>query len=315
MPTSPGLVTTTEQLLARGFTESFMRVQLSTGRWQRLHYAVIATFSGPIPRAAILRGVVLAAGPNATLSHQTAAELVKLTDAPAPKIHVTIPWGRRIAPISGAIVHLSRRLEIARHSALSPSQTRIEATVFDLADISGSVDSAVGWAVTACGRRLTTPERLSDFLERRGRTRWRREWASALADLSKGIESLLELRYLRDVERAHGLPPGERQVAHTRLGGRIFDDVRYRVGLVVELDGRVAHSDQTSHRDLQRDNVAAGRGDLVLHFGWDDVTRNPCGVATQVARVLLSRGWAGRPTPCKRPDCGFNEVLESQNVI
>lgn len=137
----------------------------------------------------------------------------------------------------------------------------------------------------------------------RKKIRWRRELTSALADVSSGVHSLLEMRYLRDVERAHRLPRGDRQVRHDRLGGNIYDDVRYAgFGVVAALDGQVAHADST-FRDLDRDNIAARRGDLVLHYGWGDVSKDPCRVAGEVAAVLKRRGWQGRAKRCKRENC------------
>jgi hypothetical protein len=49
----------------------------------------------------------------------------------------------------------------------------------------------------------------------RARVRWRADMLQALEDVADGVHSPLEYRYLRDVERAHGLPTGKRQ-AHAR---------------------------------------------------------------------------------------------------
>jgi very-short-patch-repair endonuclease len=297
-------VLTSAQAAARGFSREYVRSQVRNGHWQSLHYGIMATFSGPVPRDLSIKAMLLAAGPDAVISHHTAAELAGLVDTRSAKIHLTVPWGRRVEPMDGAIVHVSRRLERARHPSRLPAQTRVEATVFDLADLVDRVDGAFGYLVTACQRRLTTPERLASFLRYRGRTRWRIELTEALRDIEGGSRSVLELRYFRDVERAHRLPTGRRQEPHERIGGRIYDDVRYdEFGLVVELDGRAAHPAETLLRDLRRDNEATVRGDGVLHYGWSDVTERPCRVAEQVATVLAGRGWRGVPRRCRRPDC------------
>ena len=39
-----------------------------------------------------------------------------------------------------------------------------------------------------------------------------------------------------------------------------------------------------------------------LRYGWRHVRSDPCGTATQVAKVLRSRGWPGSPKPCS-PGC------------
>ena len=34
---------------------------------------------------------------------------------------------------------------------------------------------------------------------------------------------------------------------------------------------------------------------MTLRYGWSDVTAYPCRTAGEVARVLVRRGWVGRP--------------------
>jgi very-short-patch-repair endonuclease len=112
---------------------------------------------------------------------------------------------------------------------------------------------------------------------------------------------VLELRYLRDVERAHGLPTADRQVRMDGAGHRSYDDVRYRAFLVaIELDGDRYHPDR--RRDTARDNTRAAAGLTVLRYDWVAVTTRPCSVAREVAHALAARGWTGAPRRCGR-DC------------
>ena len=129
-------------------------------------------------------------------------------------------------PIPGAVIHRSQLVTSVRHPTRSPPQTRIEATVLDLAETARTLDQALMWVVRACARRLTTVERLRHALAGRKAVRWRRELAAALGDVADGCHSMLEMRYLRRVERPHGLPRAYRQVARVRRGGRWYDDVR-----------------------------------------------------------------------------------------
>ncbi len=294
-------VMTYRQALESGLTRSAVQANIGSGRWQRLQRATYLTHNGPPSRNAVIWGVVLAAGQDAIASHATAAELIGLTDEVKPLVHVTIPAHRRIAQLNGAKIHYSKRVASVRHPSRRPAQTRIEETVFDLVDAARSLDEAVSWLTKACGRRLTTPEKLTAALIQRTRIPWRRELCHALTDISPGNHSLLELRYFRDVERAHGLPNGRRQARHKRSGGHIYDDVWYPAfHTVVELDGRAAHPLEALHQDRRRDNVAGIRGDSVLHFGWAEVTTRPCATAIEVAVALRARGWGETPHPCGR---------------
>jgi hypothetical protein len=251
-----------------------------------------------------LWAAVLRAGPEAVLSHQTAAELHGIGHQVAV-IHVTVPPGRQVTSARGLAVHRCARIDQARHPVQLPPRTRIEETVLDLAGAAGSLDDALGWVLRACGSRRTTPGRLAAALALRARVRWRAELSAALGLAAGGVHSLLEFRYVTRVERPHGLPAGLRQHLVVRAGQRQYQDVTYReYGLVVELDGQAAHPAGSRWRDVRRDNASTAVGQGTLRYGWADVTGRPCFVAGQVAGALAARGWTGAPRRCGR-SCGL----------
>jgi very-short-patch-repair endonuclease len=294
-------ILTRRQAATLGVSHSAVRARLATGRWQRLYPGILATFSGPLPRDSSLWAAVLVAGAGGALSHETAAELAGLSPEPDPEIHVSIPLDRRVVQRPGIVVHRATR--VVPHPALLPPRTRIDDTVVDLADAAPNLDSATGWLVRAVASRLTTATRLLATVEQRQRVRWRRELVGVLADVAEGCHSMLELRYLRRVERAHGLPRGRRQ--HRR--GRWYDDVDYaEYGVSVELDGRAAHPAERAFRDHRRDNAAVLTGARVLRYGFADVAHQPCAVAREVAAVLTAAGWSGCPRSCG-PACPINQ--------
>lgn len=296
------------QCRALAVSDDVIQARVRGGRWQRLFTGVFATFSGPVPRLTLLWAAVRYAGPDAVLSHESAAELTGLLDRPAARVHVTVPATRRIRPVPGLVVHRSRRVAEARHPTRLPAQTRIEETVIDLTQQARHLDPALSWLATACGRRLTTAGRLAETVRRRRRLRWRRELLAALDDVADGCHSLLELRYLRDVERRHRLPAGRRQATRPRGGGRWYDDVRYPgYATLVELDGRAAHPEESGRRDRLRDNAAALDGFAVLRYGPPEILDRPCETARQVASALRRHGWTGRPVPC-RAGCPAGDV-------
>src|SRR5262249_18785809 len=150
-------------------------------------------------------------------------------------------------------------------------------TVIDLAQSAHNLEDAYGWVARAVNNRLTTVDRLRDAIAGRAKVRWRRLLLEGLGDVAAGCRSVLELAYLRRVERAHGLPPGQRQAVGT--DGRILIDVRYlRYRVRVELDGRAAHPFDHRFRDMRRDNHAVVVGDETLRYGTADVTQRCCEV-------------------------------------
>jgi very-short-patch-repair endonuclease len=293
-----GLVTRA-QALSAGMTRDAVKARLRSGRWRRLSPGVYATFTGNPAPSTRRWAAVLGAGEGAVLSHRSAAAEVGLADPGSDVIHITIPARRRLTPPPGVVVHRCARLAERRHPTRMPPQTRVEDTVLDLAIESSTQDEAMGWIAAACSSRLTTPDRVARALRLRKRVARRSELTALVDTAAAGCQSVLEWRYLRDVERAHGLPVAVRQCARPRRGGTFYDDVFYAGHRVrVELDGRAAHPSRARWRDFRRDNAAVAAGDAVLRYGSVDVWERPCEVAAQVGGVLRDRGCAGVERPC-----------------
>jgi hypothetical protein len=308
-------VLTREQALGAGFSRHVINGRVASGQWQRLHTGVFTTFSGPVPRAARLWGAVLRAGDDAVLSHHTAAEVWNLTDQSSSSIHVSVPRQAGSLDIPGLVLHYSSRLPGARHPARLPPQTTLEETVLDLADLSRTAEDAVGWAIKACQRRLTTPDRITAALETRNRARWRCHLTDAITEVRAGVHSPLELRYLRDVERRHGLPRGDRQAVTMRRGTRQYADVRYtEYGVLVELDGVLAHPAEARKHDSRRDNANTLDGFQTLRYGWVPVAYHACAVAREVADLLRKRGWRGFLRRCGNA-CPVTMSAESRSLV
>jgi len=267
------------QVLDAGLNDKAIARRLTRGRWQQLYWGVYATFNGPLPRETWLWAAVLRAGDGAVLSHQTAAELHGLIDAPAEAIHITIPATRRVVT-PGLVIRISNRIEEATQPNRDPPRTTVEETVLDMAGLARTFDDACGWITKACGKRLTTEEKLRDALAKRKKMHWREELNDVLAAAGDGIHSVLEYRYLRDVERAHGLPRSTHQVRVVIEGKTVYRDVYYeQYQLAVELDGRLAHPDDERWRDHRRDNQASAQGVETRRYGWRDVVAHPCETA------------------------------------
>ena len=286
---------------------------LRYGRWQTLYRGVYGAFTGPPSRQSVLWAAVRRCGPSAALSHHSAAELDGLLDRPAALIHVTVGPGSELSIASKArgdrlppiVAHRLARVDAARHPTRVPPRTRIAETTLDLTQTAADLDAAVAWLSRACGRRLATSAQLQSALAARSRIRWRAELASALGDIGAGVHSILEFRYVRQVERPHRLPAAVRQaMVTTERGSRYIDNLYADFGVAVELDGRAAHPPEARWQDLRRDNTLARSGLITLHYTWPDVTSRPCQTAREIADVLRARGWPGRVssnTCCRQP--------------
>lgn len=285
------------QATGAGMAADSVRNQVRNGRWQKIQRGVYATFTGTPSRRAELWAALLRAGPDAVLSHQTAAELYGLLDNPSPVIHVTVPHETnpaRRGKIPGVVVHRSRSISRTRHPALTPPRTRVEETVLDLIECSKSFDEAYDWICRAIGGRRTTAERLRAALDGRPRFRWRRDIELALGDASEGVLSLLELRYVRGVERPHGLPAAKRQARiRRRTGSRYLDNFYEDYRVCVELDGTAAHPAHEQWLDKRRDRkIRVEEKVETMRFGFLDLLdpRKRCETAADIAALLTDRG-------------------------
>jgi hypothetical protein len=172
--------------------------------------------------------------------------------------------------------------------------------VLDLTQTAVTFDDVCGWVTRAFARDLTDGATLRAAMSARTKLRWRADLQELIAAAAGGDRSVLEFRYHRDVEQAHRLPESDRQVPFTGLGGREGrrDRVYEKYGVVVELDGRLAHPIENQWKDKARDNAAAVDGLQSLRYGWTAVRREACTTAVQVAEVLRRNGWEGRARPC-----------------
>lgn len=175
----------------------------------------------------------------------------------------------------------------------------MEDTILD--QCRGARDNEVIHLVTqAIQDRRTTPARLRRPMAGRGRMSHRALLLDLLQAVAEGAESPLELAYLRDAERPHCLPRGQRQ--HRSRHARHCRDVWYKqCRTVVELDGRLGHEGIGRFRDMRLDNLAILAGEVTLRFGWSDVHERACAIAWQVGAVLQQRGWSGQGT--RRRNC------------
>jgi hypothetical protein len=292
------------QLTEIGIGRPFVRSHLRGKRWRRELPGVYATFTGPLPELGRVWAALLYAGPAAAASHQTTAWLNGLRPDLPQRLDVCVAHGHRHRRSRPTVrVRQSRHLAARVHPARLPPQTNLEDTVLDLTDAVRSQRPVIDLVLRACQQRLTTPARLTLTMRSRKRLRWRLLLRELLTEVHDGVQSPLERRYFRDVERAHGLPRGQRNRADDGGSQRRYRDVRYRRWrLIVELDGRAAHPAEERELDDLRDNEVAEREERTLRYGWRSVAATPCATAAQVARLLHRSGWSESPTPCG-PTC------------
>lgn len=288
---------TVEQCLMAGFTRNAVARMVADGAWVRAGRGLYVTHCLEWSRGTRHWLAILAAGDGAALGLETAAAL-QGWGKPTKEVHVVVPWAQRKVQAGFWTTHATR---LGFRTKGSPPQTTVERTALDM--VRASPMRATSILTDAVNSRKTKPEHLLKELARFKSFPRRDVVRGLLGDIGEGALSVLEVMWLRDVERAHGLPPGERQTT-SRMG---FRDIRYG-RMLVELDGRLGHEGSDAFRDMDRDNVHLLQGESTMHFGFHDADTRPCACAAMVAAALRMLGTVVDWNPCGR-GCIESEAL------
>lgn len=267
---------------------------------QRAVAGVLHAASGLDPQA---RPVGAALSGHAALRH--AIGLSWRREAGGP-IEVAVGLHRSVAPVRGYRFVRRARLEERTDFMRTPPRLRLPEALAELVIGAGDVLEVVGLVADAAQSRCVTVEAVLDALADRPRVAGRTRLMNVLQDVAAGSCSALELLFVDDVVRAHGLPLPDRQHTHgvRDEGGRVeHRDAEWpRFGVVCELDGRLFHDNAGQHdRDLDRDLDDAADGRRAVRLGWGQVSRRACRTARRLDRLLRRHGWTGEMTPC--PEC------------
>lgn len=291
------------QALAHGWSGARIRWHVQSGRWVRVHRGVYLTTPGRDDWEMRSVAALLAVGPPSCLHGASAGIAWGLQAQDDEDIHVVVPFHRRGQGLPDIVVSRSRHFEGRVHPTEWPHRTTVEHTVFDLA-LGHGLDRCIALMAKACQLGLTDERRLARALDTRPTQPHRRLVTEALGAIEEGAESAAEVRYVRDVERAHGLPVGLRQ--EPAPGARCRDSEYPDHDVIVEIDGRLGHVGWTNQqRAGRRDRKAAALGKLTVRAGWSDVAVTPCELAADLAAVFATRGWQGRATACAVPGCAL----------
>lgn len=278
-----------QQLRDLGLGKDLIQHRIAAGRLLPLNRGVYAVGHRVIPREGRWMAAVLASGPDAVLSHWSAAAL----------------WG--IRPNSRSIIDItasqkSRSWKGIRrhHSALPADEIRVEEgipvttvprTIFDLA---ASEPEDVVQNLLREAEYLELWDRLSlwDLVERYPGKRGVRKARAALERLKEEPpgrkHSKLEERFAPFL-RHHRLPLPRFNDWITAGGKRFKVDCHWPgTGQIVELDGWQGHRTRTAFReDRARDRLLCVAGYSVTRLTWNQLNDEPEAVASDL-RVLLA---------------------------
>ena len=269
-------VVSREQLLALGFTRAAIKHRIAKGRLHVVGRGVYAVGRPELTQFGRWMAALLSIGPEAVLSHCSAAALWGIAKQRGNAIHVSVPSHRRSSS-RGVIIHRRRELSATTHRGI-PTTTPTD-TLIDVA--TQTTHDALEQAINDADKLdLVDPETLREAVaaERRPGAATVR----AVLDRFSPTDSPLEREFLRIV-RAAGLP---RPLTQARVSGFLVDFFWPELGLVVETDGLRYHRTPAQQaRDRLRDQVHATAGLTPLRFTREQVKHNGAHVVAVLRAV------------------------------
>lgn len=279
-----GLISLT-QLKALGIDKAAAHARVRAGRLHRVHQGVYAVGHPLLAQEGRWMAAVLACGPQAVLSHRSAAALWGLRRDTRSRTDVTAP-GRRGRMPAGIDAHRHGSLEAQdRTTVRGIPCTSLARTLLDLAagDTSRQLTNAITQAeVLRVFDLAAVQDVVARSRGRRGVKRLRRA-VSAYDSRSEQARGELERRFLALCARFE-LPPPEVNAPFLLEGGQIEADFLWRdARLIVEADGRRFHATASAfERDRQRDQLLLLAGWRVIRCTWRQVVDRP----EELARTL-----------------------------
>jgi hypothetical protein len=268
------------QLLALGLARVTISQWSSQGRLVRVLPRVYAIGPAVQSPKARLWEAVLYAGPDAMLSHRSAAHWRELIKQPPAVIEVSTPR-LKVHSIPG-VVRVYRGRSLVRATSDGVPITTIPQTLLDLAAVEPAL---VARALATLDFRKQLDVRALEQVCGTGRrgTKTLREALERHQPELAHTNGEFEERFLRWCER-YGVPIPRFNV---RLHGLIVDAYWPEHGLVVELDGYANHSSPAQlHHDRERELTLRGHGLRVVRYDWALMHHQPESLHADLMRHL-----------------------------
>jgi hypothetical protein len=264
-----GIVSRT-QLLALGFDRGAIERRISAGRLHRLYRGVYAVGHTVISRNGAYLAAVLACGPQAVLSHRSAAAFWGLRPSNAPKIDVTVPHTCGVRTTQRIVVHRP----VLTPDPMTHAGIPVTTPGRTLADLALALPRRQLENAVEAAERLHLHIAIDD--DHPGAARLR----NAAADDLPFTRSELEDAFLTLCDR-HGIP---RPLVNSLQEGIEVDFCWPEQRLIVETDGAHHRTRAAVERDRARDALHTALGWRVMRFTKRQVRKN----AANVAALVLS---------------------------
>jgi very-short-patch-repair endonuclease len=278
------------QLVQIGVGHKAIDYRLRNRRLHAIHRGVYAVGHSLLSVDARFMAAALAGGPEAVISHISAADLYGILGYSGRWIHVTAPGGARSR--DGLRVHRARLRSDEVTQVRGIPVTTVPRTLFDLAAHTPRrrVQTAIHEAEVA---HLWDMLSLHDLIARYPRARGTATLRWILKDRNLGEKTTDEEIEALFIDAVKSLPRQPKLNESLVINGRLYkpDALWEDEKVMVELDGRAVHG---THRNFEsdraRDRALAAAGWIVIRITWRQLRDEPEAVAADLAAVLATRG-------------------------
>ncbi len=268
------------QLIEAGVGRRAIGHRVNRGRLHIVHRGVYAVGHEALTQRGRWMAAVLAAGPDAVLSHHSAGALWGIRPTSRTRIDVTVPRTLHATRILSPHRAVLPRDERTTHDGIPvttpPAPCSTSPATLSLRQLERAMNEAEAL-------RLTSPTSLHELAERH-QPRGTANLRTLLLNARSATRSELEAEFLAFLDR-HNLPTPQ---TNTIIEGTEVDAAWRGHRLIVELDGYAHHGTRDAFEaDRRRDRKLIAAGWIVLRLTWRDLTERPHEVAAQI-RTLLS---------------------------
>jgi hypothetical protein len=292
-----GIVTRSQLHVAGELSDQSIWWRIRSGRWQPVLPGVYATFTGKLTASQLTVAASLYGGPDAQIGGAQALRWHGFRYAPNdPQIHLLVPHTRRRRSYGFVVVERTHRLDCDPKRRGPVAFCGVARAVADVCRRSSSLQDARAVVAESVQRGKITVSALLDELGNgpvRGSALLRR----CIAEIAGGVRSAPEAEARELLARSRILPAILWNPRLQAADGTVLptpDGWVTTVGIALEIDSREYHTSPADwRRTLERHNILARHGVLVLHFTPAQLRTEPATVLDTVEHAYLERKAAG----------------------
>lgn len=267
---------TWEQLCALGVNRKVVQHRLASGLWSRPQRGVYRLRRGPPTWDELELAALLAAGPHAVLSHQSAGRRLGLDGVVPERVHLVVPIPHKVVGLDG--VEVTRTRDLTEKHIVRKGLFRYTALGRTMLDLAGAVDRTALKVAADCALRWS-PKNLKTFLRTLEEHGHGRSGTGAFRELlaTYQLDGPLPESVLESLAMEVGLLAGRKpRIQYALWPGKKrsprFDMAWPELRLGFEYDSWTWHASRSAFvRDRARDVRAYLQGWLTMRFTWSQV--------------------------------------------